>query len=158
MLSNLLETWSSVYANHAALRTALAFTHVIGLIASGGCAVTADLATITAARDGSVARMVEMQLLKRTHRIVVAGLLALFVSGVLLLAADADTYWYSRVFWIKMGLIALLLANGALLLAGERRVRMGDAREWTRLHYAAVSSLVLWSLTTLAGAALPNLG
>jgi hypothetical protein len=158
MLSSLLETWNSVYANHAALRTAIAFVHIAGLIASGGCAITADLATITAAREGSVARMVELQLLKRTHWIVVGGLVALFVSGLLLLGADVQTYWYSRVFWIKMGLIVLLLANGVLLLAGERRVRSGDPREWTRLHYAAVLSLTLWILTTLAGAALPNLG
>ena len=62
------------------------------------------------------------------------------------------------VFWLKMGLMVLLLLNGALLLRGERQVTAGRARAWARLHYAAVASLVLWFLTTLAGAALPNIG
>ena len=158
MGSHLLESWNSLYANHAALRTAIEFIHIGGLVAGGGCAITADLATITAARESSVARMTELQLLGRTHRLVVLGLVALFISGGLLLAADVETYWYSRIFWLKMALIMLLLVNGALLLLGERQVKRGDPRAWVRLHYTATASLVLWFLTTLAGAALPNIG
>jgi hypothetical protein len=154
----LIASWSSLYANHAALRTAIEFTHIGGLLFGGGCAITADLATLTAAREGTVARATELQLLNRTHRLVVVGLVALFGSGLLLLAADVETYWYSRTFWLKMGLVALLLVNGVLLLSGERQARRGDAGAWTRLHYTATASLVLWFLTTLAGAALPNIG
>jgi hypothetical protein len=132
--------------------------HIGGLVAGGGCAITADLATITAAREGSLPRMTQLQLLKRTHRIVVLGLAALVISGVLLFAADVETFLYSRVFWLKMGLMVLLLINGGLLLLGERQVKRGEPRAWARLHYTAVSSLVLWFLTTLAGAALPNIG
>jgi hypothetical protein len=147
-----------VYANHPALRTAIEFAHVGGLIASGGCALTADLAAITEARNGSVGRIVELQLLQRTHRIVVIGLIAPFVSGVLLFGADVDTYLHSRIFWVKMGLVVLLLANGALLMVEERHVKRGKAPKWVGLHYAAAASLVLWSLTTLAGVAFPNIG
>ena len=57
-----------------------------------------------------------------------------------------------------MGLIVLLLINGPLLLLGERQVKRGEPGAWARLHYTATASLVLWFLTTLAGAALPNLG
>ncbi len=77
---------------------------------------------------------------------------------MLLFAADVETFLYSRIFWLKMGLMVLLLLNGAMLLAGERQVIRGEARAWARLHLAAVASLVLWFLTTLAGAALPNIG
>jgi len=52
----------------------------------------------------------------------------------------------------------LLLANGALLLAGERQAKRGEPRARARLQYAATVSLLLWFLTTLAGAALPNIG
>jgi hypothetical protein len=158
VLSHLLESWSSLYANHAALRTGIEFMHIGGLVAGGGCAITADLATITAAREGSSTRTTQLQLLKRTHRIVVLGLVALVISGLLLLAADVATFLYSRVFWLKMVLMVLLLINGALLLLGERQVKRGEPRAWARLHYTAVASLVLWFLTTLAGAALPNIG
>ena len=51
VLSHLLESWASLYANHAALRTGVEFLHLGGLVAGGGCAITADLATIAAARD-----------------------------------------------------------------------------------------------------------
>jgi hypothetical protein len=159
MTPQLLESWSSFYSNHAALRTAVDFIHVGGLVAGGGGAISADLASITAARqDGVMARATQLQLLKRTHRIAVLGLAALFASGVLLFAADVGTYLYSRIFWVKMGLIVMLLVNGSALLRIERAAARGDRRAWRRLHVAAIVSLVLWGLTTLAGAALPNIG
>jgi hypothetical protein len=80
------------------------------------------------------------------------------ISGLLLFGADVDTFLHSRIFWLKMGLMATLVLNGVLLLHGQRRVQRGDANGWTRLHRTAVASLVLWFLTTLAGAALPNIG
>ena len=58
-------SWNSLYANHAALRTAIEFTHIGGLVVGGGCAITADLAMIAAARDSSRTRATELQLLKR---------------------------------------------------------------------------------------------
>jgi low temperature requirement protein LtrA len=132
--------------------------HIGGLAVGGGCAITADLATITAVREGAAARTTQLHLLKRTHRLVVLGLVALSISGVLLFAADVETYLYSRIFWFKIGLMVLLLANGTLLLVGERQAKRGEPRAWVRLHYTATVSLVLWFLTTLAGAALPNIG
>jgi hypothetical protein len=158
MLSHLLESWSSLYSNHAALRTGIEFLHIGGLVAGGGCAITADLATIVAVRGGATTRTAQLQLLKGTHRIIVLGLVALFVSGMLLFAADVETYLYSRIFWLKMGLMVSLLINGALLLLVERQVTRGDVRAWARLYYTATASLVLWFLTSLAGAALPNIG
>ena len=158
MLNSLLESWSALYSNHAALRTAIEFAHIGGLVAGGGCALTADLATMTAAREAASDQATELRLLKRTHAIVVLGLVALSVSGALLFAADVETYLYSRVFWLKMALIVLLLVNGGLRLRGERQVKRGVPGAWGRLNIIAVASLVLWFLTTLAGAALPNLG
>lgn len=158
MLNGLVESWGSLYSNHAALRTAIEFLHIGGLVVGGGCAITADLATITSARDNSTTRLTELHVLARTHRLVVVGLAALSVSGVLLFAADVDSFLYSRTFWLKMGLMVMLLANGALLLRAEGQAKRGEARAWARLHYTAVTSLVLWLLTTLAGAALPNIG
>jgi hypothetical protein len=158
VVTQLVESWSSLYANHAALRTAVEFVHIGGLVAGGGCAMTADLATIAAAREGVAARTTHLDSLKKTHRLIVLGLVALFVSGVLLFAADVGTFWYSRVFWLKMALIVVLLVNGALFLRVERQAQRGDTRAWAHLHYTAAASLVLWFLTTLAGAALPNIG
>ncbi|MEO8070212.1 MAG: hypothetical protein ABI652_02335 [Acidobacteriota bacterium] len=154
----LFEWWSAVYSNHAQLRTLVEFVHIGGLLAGGGSAVAADVATISAIRQPGSARDAQLKVLERTHIFVVVGLVALSVSGVLLVAADLDTFRSSRVFWLKMGLVALLLGNGWLLMRGEQAARAGDTRAWSRLHRTAISSLVLWFLTTLIGAALPNLG
>jgi hypothetical protein len=158
VLSHLLAWWTSLYANHAALRTAVEFTHIGGVVAGGGSAIAADLATFRAAREGPAPRTAHLQFLTRTHGIVLAGLGALFVSGVLQFASDVDTFLYSRVFWLKMGLVVLLLINGALLLRAGRQATAGGARAWARVQHVAIASLVLWALTTLAGAALPNIG
>ena len=64
----------------------------------------------------------------------------------------------SRIFWLKMALVVLLLVNGVLILAGERQVERDAPRAWTRLHATATASLVLWFVITLAGVALTNIG
>jgi hypothetical protein len=156
MFTHLLDVWTSFYSNHALLRTTVGFAHVGGLMLGGGCAVAADLATIEAVRE-AIGRSSQLHVLKRTHTIVVIGLAALVVSGLLLVAADADAFLHSRIFWVKMGLMGTLLINGVAMLSGEQRVLRGDTRAWTRLHTIAVSSLLLWFLTALAGAALPNI-
>jgi hypothetical protein len=156
-MTPLLTAWAATFANHPILRTAVDFVHIGGLVAAAGCALTADLATIAAARRTLDSREAQLRVVGRTHPIVVGGLAALTVSGLLLLGADVSTFLHSTVFWIKMALVALLVVNGAWMLAAERRARRGVAGSWARLHTLAVSSLVLWTLTTLVGAALPNL-
>jgi hypothetical protein len=156
MLQHALGLWASVFSNHASLRTAIDFLHVGGLLGGGGCAVAADRTAIRAARH-TRPPFQALDSFQHTHRFVLAGLVAMVASGVLLAAADADTFIHSRVFWVKMGLFALLLVNGRQLLRAERASRAGDARAVRRLGAFAVASLTLWFLTTLAGTALTNL-
>jgi uncharacterized membrane protein len=158
VLSQFFESWASVYANHAALRTGILFMHIGGLLAGGGSAITVDLATIKAKREGPGARMAHLQVLQRTHGLVVAGLAAIVISGVLQFGADVGTFVSSRIFWLKMALVVLLLVNGVLILAGERQVERDAPGAWARLHATAAASLGLWFVITLAGVALTNIG
>jgi len=153
----LVESWNSIYSNHPLLRTAIAFLHVGGLTAGGGCAIAADLALVTISPARAFADPLPT-LLRYTHRLVLFGLVAITLSGVLLFAADVDTYLYSRVFWSKMVLFLLLLANGVRVRRGERLLERGHSADWSRLRSSALVSLTLWMLTTLAGVALLNLG
>jgi hypothetical protein len=51
-----------------------------------------------------------------------------------------------------MALVAVLLANGALLVGAERAAAAGaDERVWVRLRAGAAASLALWLATLLAG-------
>jgi hypothetical protein len=60
------------------------------------------------------------------------------------------------VFWLKMGLIVLLLSNGSLLLRAERHAGSDPVGAWKTLKMSSMISIALWMLVTLAGAALPN--
>jgi len=149
--------WGSYYANHAAIRTVVAFVHVGALMASGGAAVTSDWRLLSAFRRGDAARRAELEAIQPVHHVVTGGIVLLTLSGVLLFAADLDAYLVSRVFWIKMGLLALLLVNGSVLWLAERRASRGEAA-WPTLRVTALASLALWFLVTLGGVALPNIG
>jgi hypothetical protein len=157
-LADAISQWTSLYSNHAVLRTAVVFAHVGGLVGAGGCAIAADRATLLASRRHEAERRIQVEALAGTHRIVIAGLVFILASGLLLLAADVETFLYSRVFWIKMTMVALLLVNGAVLTAAERQASRGEGDAWGRLRATARISLALWFLITCAGVALTNVG
>jgi hypothetical protein len=154
---NFAAAWSSTYANHSALRTVVTFAHVASLIVGGGGAIAADRATLLAVKPHGTAGHA-LQVLHATHRVVIVSLVFIVVSGLMMFAADLDALLYSRVFWIKMALVALLVVNGIVLWTAEQRARRGDDSAWRRLHLTANASVALWLLATLAGVALLNIG
>jgi uncharacterized membrane protein len=151
-----VDTWASIYANSATLRSGVAFTHVGALLSGGGCAIAADLGTLKAWRAGAESLRFELRRLHHVHRTVMTSLTLVVVSGLLLTAADLDAYLASTAFWTKMALVCALVANGAVLLSTCARAESGDARAARHLRVVSVASLVLWFATTLMGAVLPN--
>ena len=158
MVKHAIDLWASAYANHSALRTAVEFLHVAGLVAGGGYAIVVDRSTLAAVRKSAPAQAVHLTTIRGAHRVVIAGLGVLFATGLLLFAADLDTFLTSRVFWLKMGLVALLIGNGAIMRMAQKQAERGAARAWSRLRTTAAVSFLLWLLTILAGTALPNIG
>jgi hypothetical protein len=157
-LRDLATTWGSSYANHAALRTIIAFGHVGGLVAAGGASMVADREILSASRRRGQGGSAALRTINKTHRAVLAGLAVVIASGALLFAADLDAYLVSRLFWIKMALVVALMINGAILMRAERRVSNNLCDSWGTLQWTAIASLSLWFLTTLIGTALPNIG
>ena len=157
-LRDLAVSWGSYYANHGVVRTLVEFAHILGLVVGGGAAIVADRAVLAAIRRGEIERTSLLQSVRHTHAIVLAGLVAVMTSGVLLLGADLDTYLASTLFWTKMALIALLMINGVILTRAERRASAGDDISWGTLRWTAMASLALWTLTTLTGTGLLNMG
>ena len=155
-LTQLASSWAAWYSNSAVLRTGVGFAHVAGLVAGGGSAIAVDRATLAASRLGVTERTNLLHALHRAHGVVIAGLGIVTVSGVLLLAANLDTYLGSWVFWVKMACVAILLANGLVIKLAGRHAATGQAGAWARLRYASIVSLAMWFVTTLLGAALPN--
>jgi len=157
-MANLLQTWGSFYANHAAIRTLVAFVHVGALIAGGGLAVATDRALLKAVPNDESSRRTLLETLQSAHSLVVGSLVLITISGFLLFASDFETFLYSKFFWIKMGLVGLLAINGLVLWRAERRALSGDHHAWGTLRHTAIASITLWFLTTLGGVALPNIG
>jgi hypothetical protein len=157
-LAGLIAQWAALYSAHAVVRTLVLFAHVGALVGAGGCAIAADRSTLLTATRSEAERRVQVTTIAGTHRIVLVGLSLIFVSGLLMLTADLETFLSSRVFWIKMTLVALLLVNGAVLTAAERRAGRGDSSAWGRLRFTAIASLALWFLITFAGVGLTNVG
>ena len=152
----LADAWSSVYSNSAAIRSTVAFAHIGGLVGGGGCAIAADRATLRALRRDGTFLTAEIDRLQGAHRMVLAGLAAVGISGVLLWLANFDAYLQSPVFWIKMALVGALFPNGARLAFVASRARSGSPRDWPALRHACITSLALWFATTLVGTILPN--
>ena len=150
------DTWASIYANSAALRSVVSFAHIGGLVGGGGCAIAADSATLRAfgRAPGVLAR--EIEHLHGVHRVVLIGLAAVVVSGVLLMFADLDAYLASTAFWIKMALVAALVVNGRILVRSSGGAHEGEPAAQVALRRASVTSLILWFATTFVGAVLPN--
>jgi uncharacterized membrane protein len=157
LMKDLLVNWASFYSNHALARTLITFAHIGGLVVAGGAAMTVDRSLLSYAHRDSDNGRAKLAATRSSHGFVLWGLVFVTISGLLLFAADVDTYWASRVFWIKIGLIALLVVNGLALMWSERRATAGDSSAWTTLRWTAAASITFWMLTTLAGVALLNM-
>jgi hypothetical protein len=128
--------------------------------------VAADRATLRVGRRGTADHETQLAELRAVHRPVLIALVTLFASGVLLTAADLETFLSAPMFWVKLGLVTLLLANGIVLERTEARLRGLSARAavpndrvaelWRRLRGSAMCSVALWTATLVAGALLVN--
>jgi hypothetical protein len=150
------EGWARVYADNQVLSTGVIFVHLAGLLLGGGAAVAADRETLKAARESEPVRADHLVFLGTVHGIAIAGLTLVVLSGAAMLLADLETFWSAKAFWIKMGLVGVLLANGLLMRRAERLATSAPARAWTRLTATSIASLVLWFAILLAGTILAN--
>lgn len=161
-LVQLAAPWQRVYDDSTFLSVSVTALHVLSLLFGGGLAVAADRSTLRLARQPAEARPGFLRELNDVHRPVLIACLVLFVSGVLLAAADLETFLASVAFWLKLTLVAALVLNGALLMRTEQALRASGAgdpaqpRLWSRLRRHARFSLALWGATALVGVVLVN--
>lgn len=148
--------WARLYADSKLVSTAVMYVHFAGLLLGGGAAVAADRETLKAAREAEPARADHLAFLGTVHAIAITGLALLALSGAAMFAADLETFWSTRVFWVKMSLLVLLLANGLLMRQAEQLARTLPARAWRQLTATSIASLVLWFWILLASTILGN--
>jgi hypothetical protein len=155
-LTHATEGWAKLYGTSKAISIGITFVHLSGLLLGGGAAVAADRETLKASREAEPVRADHLQFLGTVHGIAVTGLVLLFVSGAAMFLSDLETFWDTRVFWIKMGLVALLLLNGFVMQQAERLAAAAPAKAWAQLRTTSIISLVLWFAVVLASTVLKS--
>ena len=157
--------WASLFSDSTSVSSAVTFFHLGGLLFAGGLAIASDRATFRAFRGTDEDRNRLLVDLGNSHSWVLAGLSVIFVSGLLLALSDVKTFGYSPIYWTKMSLVVLLLLNGSVLQRTEQKLRAGSLltqstaprqRLWSRLRFAAATSMSLWTAIVLAGVILVN--
>jgi uncharacterized membrane protein len=158
-LAVVLRPWSDLYNGSTVVSDGVTFVHLAGVLLSGGLAVAADRTTLRAFRRPLPDRGAFLDELHAVHKPVVAGLSVVVLSGVAMLLSDVKTFLSSPIFWMKMGLVGLLLLNGLTLLGAERRIRRapGDPSPWKSLRAGSLRSGTLWVLTLLFGVMLSSI-
>ena len=75
-------------------------------------------------------------------------------------SADIEEFLVEKkIFWVKMGLIVLLVINGVLMQKSETRVLLGaadaggtdDTVLWKKMGAFARVSMLLWVVITIVG-------
>jgi len=155
-LATTTSPWASVYSHNRAVSTAVIFLHVAPLVFGAGAAFVMDRATLSASRGGPIERARHLRELARVHRVVLGGLAFSFSSGLLMFLSDVTTFLGAMLFWVKIGLVALLLANGYLLTRTEHALLEASNSDalWQRMRTLSVSSAALWLATTFSGVVL----
>lgn len=154
-----VKPWNELYSHSKAVESGVVFLHVGALLLGGGFAVASDRAALRARAADADERRRVLRDFAGIHRHVVPALVVLAASGVAMALSDVKTFFVSPVYWTKMGLVVLLLANGYLLMRTERALTADPAPSnplWRRFTVGAMASMTLWLSTTLAGVILLN--
>lgn len=158
-LAEIAKPWARFYAKSDVAQTLVMFTHLAGMLGGGGVAIAADRAMWKARTATDEVRARLLAEVEAAHRPVLTGIAMAGVSGVLMTAADVETYVPSLLWWGKMAAFALLLINGAWLQSMERRTQRAPATlsaAWPRLSLASKFSYALWFAVVLGGVLLMN--
>jgi hypothetical protein len=150
-LASTVEPWAAFYGAHRMASVVVRYLHLAGLVVGGGTALATDWQILRAVRSGYAQRSVSLAALEGSHRVVVPALGIVVFTGVLMTAADTETFLGSRLFWWKMALVGLLFLNGLGILAAERTVSKGGVRGWPWLGRTSAMSLLLWLVILFTG-------
>ena len=162
------EPWRRLYAQSPLLSTLILFGHLGGLFAAGGLTVAADRATLRLDPSDEVDRRRHLSDLARLQRPVWIAFVIALASGALLFLADVEAFALSRIFWTKMMLVALLVANSLFTARLDATLRREEpapagrspdelrAIRWRRRRVGAATSALLWFGLLLVGTALAS--
>ncbi|MGA3292919.1 MAG: DUF6644 family protein [Candidatus Acidiferrales bacterium] len=142
-------TWVS---NSVIISTAVEMTHYFSLFLLVGSIVIVDLRILgLAARRRNATDLAD-----ELFPLMWTGLVLNFLSGFLLFAGDAATFYVNWVFHIKLGVILLAVIFGLIVQWNVRRWDRSPSMP-AAARLLALVSLVLWIGSILAAVEVPAL-
>ncbi len=154
--TGLIARWAHLYEDNKLVSAGVTWVHLAGILLGGGAAVVADREALWFdPADEHRAR--DLARWRSVHTWVIAGLALTFASGLLMLFSDLKTFLPAALYWIKMGLVVVLLGNGWIRLKAERRLEIGGDGALRAFRATSVVSLVLWFTILLLGMLLTTL-
>ena len=156
IIARVSQPWIDFYGSSAGIETTIMFLHLGGMVAAGGLAFTLDRAVMRTGRSQGLDRADLARELHQSHKAVIIGLFVVLASGMALTAADPTTFLVSWIYWAKMAVVLLLLANGYTLKRSGERLLEDPTSDgaFLGLRRAAVRSAGLWALSVLGGVAI----
>jgi hypothetical protein len=149
-LTDALTSWAALYARSDTIQFTAACGHLLSIAYAARYALRGDRAVLRMTSSNARTREVsaargELEILTGAHRHVITGLCFALITGIAQLTAQLDYLPQSPIFWTKMLLLVLLLANGRIIQLAGRRADLAALRP------AAIRSLALWGITVLTG-------
>jgi hypothetical protein len=158
-IAGIVKPWADFYGHSKVASASVIWVHLGALLTGGGLAIASDRVVLRLRGADVAERARALHDISTVHRPIVIALSVSVISGLALLLSDVKTFLPSPVYWTKMGLVLLLLANGYGVMNTERRLAADPAPTnalWKRLSFGAVASVTLWFSTMLAGVVLMN--
>jgi len=149
-----VKPWNELYSHSKVVSASVTYVHLGALLVGGGFAVASDRTALRVRSADVDERRRVLRDFAGIHGPVVTGLAVMIASGLAMMLADVETFLVSPVYWTKMALFAVLLANGYLVMRTERSLALNPSPSnplWGRFTFGAIASLTLWLATTLAG-------
>jgi hypothetical protein len=158
LIVTVAQPWADLYSSSAMVATAVQFLHLGGLLVAGGFALSFDRSALRASTRPAAERLSFIRELRAVHRPVMLAMFLVVASGTALLLADVEALLPSGVFWLKMGMFVLLLANGLMIRRTGARLsgNANDVRGWRALRSGSTRSIALWILTVFLGVLLTS--
>ena len=159
----LAEPWQRLYAHSTIVATLVLFGHLAGLVVAGALTFSTEAGALRLDPADGGERLRYLRAASPARVAIALALAVAMVSGLLLFLADLEAFAVSPVFWTKMLLVALLLANAFIASRLDARLLREDDTAlqrhdglWRRRRASAWAAAVLWFALVLAGSALAN--
>ena len=153
--TGLIAEWARWYGDHKMASATITAIHLAGVLLGGGLAIASDRTSLLLQpEEPGLTRALER--LRDVHQLVLLGLAATAASGLLMLGSDLGTFLGSKLYWAKMALVAVLLANGFVRMRAEKVLGKDPKTGWPLFRRTSALSLFLWFAILICGAYLPT--